>query len=298
MIGSHDPNIDFTEILKAIENLLVKLQRGSDEYRDLEAQVKKLQEQARLVRYPLISFGAPIGSIKIPNISMGNIDSINLLDLDELILFSLYTKMLTPGHAFLDLGANLGLHSSIANRLGATVKCYEPDPKHNELSKDFWHSNNIAVELFTAAIGVRDGIESFTRVAGNTMSSHITGKKSPYGPVETFAVEIHDVRKVISTVDFVKIDIEGMEDEVVPAIINVHKNVPESMPSVVCEIGSEHSARLIWNAVTECEGIVARTQKRGWLPARDFVDLPISYKDGSCFIFSEAKAAEFERNLK
>ena len=126
MIGSHDQNIDFTEILKSIENLFAKLQRGSDEYRDLEAQVKKLQEQARLVRYPLISFGAPIGSIKLPNISMGNIDSINLLDLDELILFFLYTKMLTPGYAFLDLGANLGLHSSIANRLGATVKCYEP----------------------------------------------------------------------------------------------------------------------------------------------------------------------------
>lgn len=91
MIGSHDPNIDFTEIIKAIENLFAKLHRGTDEYRNLEREVKKLQEQARLVGYPLISFGAQIGSIKLPNISMGNIDSINLLDLDELILF-FYTR--------------------------------------------------------------------------------------------------------------------------------------------------------------------------------------------------------------
>lgn len=196
------------------------------------------------------------------------------------------------------MGANLGLHSSIANRLGATVKCYEPDPKHNELSKEIWRDNNIAVELFAAAIGVKDGIESFTRVSGNSMSSHITGKKSPYGPVETFAVEIRDIRKVISTVDFVKIDIEGMEDEVVPAIINLYRNAPETMPSIVCEIGSQHSARLIWDAVTECEGIVARAQKHGWLPVRDFKNLPISYKDGSCFIVSEANDAQFERNLK
>ena len=73
-----------------------------------------------------------IGDIALPYFKMGNISSVNLFDLDELILFKFYSRSKAKYKNVADIGANLGLHSLVLSRLGFSVKCYEPDPHHYE----------------------------------------------------------------------------------------------------------------------------------------------------------------------
>ena len=64
---------------------------------------------------------------------MGNIDSTNLFDIDELIIFAYYKKRLSKYKNISDIGANIGLHSVMLDMLSSidsTIHSYEPDPVH------------------------------------------------------------------------------------------------------------------------------------------------------------------------
>src|SRR3990167_11320241 len=54
-----------------------------------------------------------LGEIKLPYHSMGNVSSINLFDLDELIIFCFYWLNKFNYHKVIDIGANIGLNSII-----------------------------------------------------------------------------------------------------------------------------------------------------------------------------------------
>ena len=71
-----------------------------------------------------------IGEIALPYFRMGNIDSVNLFDIDELIIFAFYRKNAKRYRRALDIGANIGLHSIVMGKLGMSVTSYEPDPVH------------------------------------------------------------------------------------------------------------------------------------------------------------------------
>ena len=52
----------------------------------------------------------PFGDIVFPYVQLGNIDSLDLFGLDELILFAFYWRNRTCYRKVVDFGANLGLH--------------------------------------------------------------------------------------------------------------------------------------------------------------------------------------------
>ena len=72
----------------------------------------------------------PIGDIVFPYFKMGNRDSLDLFDMDELIIFSFYWVNRDKYRNILDIGANIGLHSLILSKCGYQVNCFEPDPVH------------------------------------------------------------------------------------------------------------------------------------------------------------------------
>src|SRR5215831_87156 len=53
----------------------------------------------------------PFGNLVFPYHQMGAVDSLNLFDLDELIIFSFYWLNRQRYQRVLDIGANIGLHS-------------------------------------------------------------------------------------------------------------------------------------------------------------------------------------------
>src|SRR3989304_8075860 len=109
---------------------------------------------------------------------MGALDSLNLFDLDELIIFSYYWVNRKRYQTVLDIGSNLGLHSIILHKCKYQTFSYEPDPAHFEILQENFALNGIEdTNAQNVAVSTVAGESSFLRVLGNTMSSHLVGAK-------------------------------------------------------------------------------------------------------------------------
>lgn len=223
----------------------------------------------------------PFGELVFPYHKMGAVDSLNLFDLDELIIFSFYWKNRTRYRKVLDIGANLGLHSILLRKCGYEVSCYEPDPRHFEILKDNLALNHISdVEAFNKAISTQDGEGEFVRVLGNTTGSHLAGAKpNPYGELERFSVRMKAFHEIITGVDLIKMDIEGHEKEV---LLNTAYEDWENMDALV-EIENAANSAAIYKHFT-CLGIRLFAQKTNWMEVRTIDEMPTSYKEGTLFV--------------
>lgn len=227
----------------------------------------------------------PFGPIVFPFFKMGAISSKQLFGLDELILFSFYW---TNRHLYkkaLDIGANIGLHTLLMQKSGFEVSAFEPDPIHFARLKETLDLNHASerVRLFQGAVSDRDGSAEFTRVLGNTTSSHLSGAKVPYGKTERFSVTVYDFRKLIREADLVKMDVERHE-----GILLLATNQEDwKKTDALAEIGSEENARKVFSHFTR-EGVHLFAQKLGWKRVERLEDMPTSYREGSLFISTKS----------
>lgn len=224
------------------------------------------------------------GTIKLPYQKMGAITSIDLLGLDELIIFSYYYKNRNRYKNVADLGANIGLHSLVLSKCGYNVTCYEPDPRHFEiLKRNLMLNNALNVSPINSAVSDKAGVANFVRVVGNTTSSHLEGSKdNAYGELEKFEVKITDIDTVFKNIDFIKMDVEGAESQIILSTGREHWATAE----MLLEVGNEKNAHAIFNHLKKI-GINAYSQKNGWSLAKTVEEFPKSYKDGSLFITSQ-----------
>ncbi len=222
----------------------------------------------------------PFGKIIFPYHKMGAIDSLNLFDLDELIIFSYYWRNRSRYKKVLDIGANLGLHSIILSKCGYNVSCYEPDPLHFKILLTNIKLNGIKnVTPYNMAVSNKESILDFIRVLGNTTGSHIAGaKKNPYGKLEKISVATADFRKIITGFDLIKMDVEGHEKEIICSTqYNDWKN-SDGMLSVHDEVNAkalfEHFSKLKVNLFS---------QKINWKKVNSWKDIPGNHYEGSLF---------------
>ncbi|MFM7546335.1 MAG: FkbM family methyltransferase [Synechococcales cyanobacterium] len=223
-----------------------------------------------------------LGKIDFPYFSMGAINSTHLFGLDELIIFSFYWSNRNRYKKVADLGANIGLHSVVMSHLGYQVTAYEPDPVHLSQLKDNVKRNcleNIPV-LINKAVSVESGELEFIRVVGNTTGSHLSGaKENPYGELNKFIVEVDSFKTICDTFDFLKIDVEGHEADI---LLSTTEENWQNTDAIV-EIGSPSNAQKVFEYFSSA-GINLFSQKTGWNQVSSLEDMPLSYKDGSLFI--------------
>jgi FkbM family methyltransferase len=221
------------------------------------------------------------GEINLPYYRMGAVDSLDLLGLDELIIFSFYWANRKRYRRAADIGANLGLHSILMGKCGWNVKAYEPDPVHAALlRRNLGLNQSTTVELIEAAVSDLPGTLEFVRVLGNTTSSHLAGaKQNAYGKLERFPVRVESIAAIMPTVDFVKMDAEGQEKIIILGTNATHWQSTDMM----VEIGSMENARAIFQHL-QTIGVRAFAQKLGWAEVLSLETMPTSYKDGSLFI--------------
>jgi FkbM family methyltransferase len=184
-----------------------------------------------------------LGEIKFPYFKMGNIDSIKLFGLDELILFSFYYTNRNRYKKTLDLGANIGLHTLVMKKLGYQVTSYEPDSVHLAQIEKVMNLNDI-------------------RILGNTTGSHLLGSKNDvYGETEVINVEVDDILEVLTqgNFDFVKMDVEGHE------AVLLNRITAQSIfkTDIMLEIGSEANAKEVFTILVD-KKIPAYAQKINW----------------------------------
>lgn len=224
----------------------------------------------------------PFGQVTFPYHSMGAVDSLNLFDLDELIIFSFYWANRTRYRKVLDIGANLGLHSVLLSKCGYDVSCYEPDPVHFEILKKNLDLNGIQdVRSFNMAVSTKTGEMEFVRVPGNTTGSHLSGAKEDgrYSNVERFPVSLEAFQSISTGVDLVKMDIEGHEKEVLSSTIH---DDWDKMDALV-EIESPHNAKVTYEHLSHL-GVRLFSQKTGWRLVASVDGMPTGYREGSLFV--------------
>ncbi len=227
-----------------------------------------------------VQFG-PFGELLFPFHRMGAVDSRNLFDLDELILFSFYSTNKGRYKKVLDAGANLGLHSIILSRCGYDVIAYEPDPIHYALLVENLKKNRIVgVEAVNKALSTVESDLQFIRVLGNSTSSHLAGAKAnPYGDLEYLTVKTCIFKEVMNDVDLVKMDIEGHEKDVLLSTSAEEWFHTDAM----VEVGCKENADAVFIHFKSMK-INLFAQKNGWDRVESINDMPTSYRDGSLFI--------------
>lgn len=229
---------------------------------------------------------SPFGELMFPYYKMGAVDSLNLFDIDELIIFSFYWANRHKYRTAIDVGANIGLHSIILGKCGFNVHSYEPDPKHFEiLQRNLILNNCSGVQVFNVAISSKAGNVEFVRVIGNTTGSHIAGSKdNPYGELERFPVNAESIESIINWADLIKIDSEGHEKEILLSTKYEHWLKTDAF----VEIENEKNATAIYEYFKDM-GINIFSQKNGWQVVNSVKDMPTTYRQGSIFITHKKK---------
>lgn len=226
-----------------------------------------------------VAFG-PSGDIRFPYRKMGNIDSLDLFGVDELIMFAFYDANRGRYHRVVDFGANIGLHTLCLARAGFEVRSFEPDPLHYDILVENLRLNDVASDLRKAAVSVTAGQTEFIRVLGNTTGSHIAGaKKDPYGDLERFEVKVEAAEEHLKWADFAKIDIEGHEAALLSGLpLQVWQDT-----DAMVEVGSEDNAKAIFDHFAGSP-VNLFSQLTGWKRVEALSDMPKSHHDGSLFI--------------
>ncbi len=283
MIKEFDLNLD--EFLNKVKNYYPLHSFKENSYL---INKKKFQKKiSKLKNKKAIKFLYNNKIIKIPNISFGNINTLNLFEYDELILFLFYKVNKWKYINAIDIGANIGLHSLILSSLDYKVASFEPDPKTFLNLKRIVKLNKYKnISIYKKAISMKNGDVVFNRVINNLTGSHISGSKDYlYGPVEQFRVKIEKLNKYLNyKKTIVKIDAEGQEAKIINSINKKFlKNI-----DIVCEINNKKNAISIYNFCKRNK-LNIFTQKNNWKLSKKIQELPYTYKQGSVFISIENK---------
>lgn len=227
----------------------------------------------------------PFGLVNMPFYSMGAINSTHLFGLDEIIIFSFYAANAKRYELAADIGANIGLHSVLMAKSGFKVQCYEPDPVTFARLNQNIELNGVSdrISANQKAVSNKRGVLEFTRVLGNTTGSHLSGaKENPYGELERFEVEVERFKEIMTSVDLMKIDVEGHEAEILcETCCDDWANV-----DAMVEIGTEANAKRVWDHMQRI-GVNVFSQKNAWKRVDNLNQIPTSYKEGSLFISSK-----------
>lgn len=166
-------------------------------------------------------------------------------DLDRK-LSHIIDRCVSPGDIALDIGANLGLVSlRMASRVGATgrVHAFEPNPRMTGyLAKTLERNPSLPISLHRIALGSANcslqlsvpagnmGAATLKREAGSAVASTV---EVPVRRLAEYAAQIG-----LDRVDFIKMDVEGFEHEVV---VGAQSLLARAAPRVI--ILEEHAGR-------------------------------------------------------
>lgn len=228
----------------------------------------------------------PFGELVFPYHKMGAVDSLNLFDLDELIIFSFYRVNRKSYRRVLDLGANIGLHSIILSKCGFEVRAYEPDPEHFKfLQRNLALNNCSNVQAFNCAVSRKAGVMEFVKVLGNTTGSHLAGSKlNPYGDLERFPVNVEAIEPLITWADLMKIDVEGHEKEILLATNRDHWLNTDAL----VEVENRRNAIALYEHFKALD-VRLFSQKTNWQLVGSLDDVPTSYREGTLFVTCRSK---------
>lgn len=218
-------------------------------------------------------------------IELGNICSYDILHLNELIILKFYELNTHRYKNFLDLGANIGLHSIFCSKHGYKVTSVEPDPINIELFMSNLDVNNINnINLIQKAISNKVDTVKFIHVNDNYTGSHILGEKDSYGEKTYFEVETTRFENLNFTNGLVKMDIEGHESVVLKSLdISIFDKC-----DFIVEIHGEYNQKEVFDYFINTN-INIFSQKIKFNKVSTLNEMPIGHQEGTLFISKKSK---------
>jgi FkbM family methyltransferase len=188
--------------------------------KELAVENARLREQIDALKKEKSQFKRRVANAK----RQGNSDAV----------MAIVVSQLGPKDTVIDCGANVGKVTEQLAATGAIVHAFEPDPHAFEiLTRKFDSTSNVF--LHRSAVGDRNGQVSFYRRAvldddperspadNSIVASHLYSR---YKDVEKVDVQMIDLAEFLNdllnkgaTVPFVKIDVEGAELDILPAML-------------------------------------------------------------------------------
>ena len=151
--------------------------------------------------------------------------------------YSLKKVLSFEPQTILDLGANIGLGSLHLSYQFPQAKfvCVEPDPRNLSLLKQTINLNQIPAKIFDCAVGATTG-EFKLRFDRNPTCSAL--ETSPMHQLaKTVTVEVKTIPDILQqtdweAIDLLKIDIEGVEDE----LLSINNSWLKKVKAIILEI--------------------------------------------------------------
>ncbi len=155
-----------------------------------------------------------------------------------------HIRKIHPGSTFVDVGANLGFYSLLAQEAGLKAICFEPEP---QLAEYLERNRLVFGQVFPVALSDRVGelpLYYFPRNAGATslIPTKWTRRASATVPVTSFSQlalggKLGDPAKIA----LVKIDVEGAEADTVRGMVEFLS--AGYRPDIWCEVRGNNTVR-------------------------------------------------------
>ena len=164
----------------------------------------------------------------------------------------LVNRFLKKGMTVIDIGAHHGFYTLLAStKVGVDGKVisFEPSPKEREKLKYHLILNNCSnVSVEGYALGKYNGETKFFIANGRDSGFSSLRRPKINGQIRTIYVPIKTLDKYLQSrnikkVDFIKIDVEGAELEVLEGAKNLLKRYPR--PFILCEVSDKRTNA--WN---------------------------------------------------
>jgi len=152
-------------------------------------------------------------------------------------------RFLRPGMIVLDIGAHHGFYTLLGSKkVGSTgrVLAFEPSPRERKrLRRHIWFNQCKNVTVWECALGRAEGNADLFVVDGAETGFNSLRPPNASQPTKTLSVRVATLddclsREGIERVDFVKMDVEGAEIEVLNGATRLLDRHPR--PALMCEV--------------------------------------------------------------
>jgi len=156
-----------------------------------------------------------------------------------------------PNHVFLDIGAHIGRYTVLASKIAKQVIALEPEPSNFHILQQSIHVNyRKNVKAIRCVAGEQNDYQELkltTDTGGHTIKDNIEAKKRIIVPCYSVDNLIKSLR--VNRLDWVKIDVEGAEVEVLAGMREILRTL---RPRLIVEVHMDN--------LGEVERILSRSE--------------------------------------